>query len=114
MTTIDMADGVALSATDTSATAIATNANFPSDNGAGYLAPLVSVDIAGTWGGATATVQRKANGQSVWQSVGSDGTFTSDGSVIVRCGVGDQIRVNVAGGSGHSLKATMSEYLGAA
>lgn len=83
-------------------------------NNAAATGPAVKVgggsyifDVVGTFGGATAKLQRLASNDSTWLDVGTDATFTANGQTLVTLGSG-KYRVNVSGGSPTGLYSKLS------
>lgn len=64
------------------------------------------IDVCGTVGGATITLQVKGNDDVTWHAVGADTTFTATGSNGFKLEAGCEIRAAVSGGTPSGLYVT--------
>ena len=95
-------------------TSIASNANYPDNNGISWHGGVGTLDVTGTLTAATATLQTSIDGGTTWIAVGSNTTLTAVGVANFELGRGNslsdrKIRLNVAGVSGDSFNAYISD-----
>lgn len=87
------------------------NGNYPDSNGISP-GPAGFVSFAGTFAGASFSIQTLPEGLTTWIDMASS-TVTTAGSVLVRLGLGEKFRVVETGAAaGTSVDIVYAAYVG--
>lgn len=88
------------------------NGNYPSNAGVDYPGPAGFLSMAGTFAGASFSVQTLPDGMTTWIDMASS-TLTSAGSVLIRLGMGEKFRlVETGAAAGTVVDAVYAPYTG--